>query len=129
MRPEGSNATCGAGAGPAGSGATCGLGRGLLCPGNWAKLRAEIGEEEELQRKMRGLDKFLDEWEAEHGAFTEEELSRAARKLGLPWPPEENAHEGLGSRRGRADRDRSGRSRLMRTICGDCARRRGTRRR
>jgi predicted DNA-binding protein len=53
-----------------------------------AKLRAEIGEEEELQRKMRGLDKFLDEWEAEHGAFTEEELSQAARKLGLPWPPE-----------------------------------------
>jgi hypothetical protein len=52
-----------------------------------AKLRADVNAEEELQRKMRGLDKFLDEWEAEHGAFTEEELAAAAREMGLPWPP------------------------------------------
>ena len=36
---------------------------------------------------MRGLDAYLDEYEAEHGAFTEDELARASRKLGLPWPP------------------------------------------
>ena len=52
-----------------------------------AKLLAELGEEAELQRKMRGLDKYLDEYEAEHGAFTEDELAQASRKLGLPWPP------------------------------------------
>jgi hypothetical protein len=38
-----------------------------------AKLRAEA------------LAQFLDEWEAEHGAFTAEELERAAADLGLPW--------------------------------------------
>jgi hypothetical protein len=52
-----------------------------------AKLRAEEDEQAELQRRMRGLDAFLDEWEAEHGAFTEEELATAAREMGLPWPP------------------------------------------
>jgi hypothetical protein len=45
--------------------------------------------EDQLQRKMRGLDTYLDEYEAEHGAFTEDELARASRKLGLPWPPED----------------------------------------
>jgi len=48
-----------------------------------AKLRVDVDAEEELQRKMRGLDKFLDEWEAEHGAFTEEELAAAAHEMGL----------------------------------------------
>jgi hypothetical protein len=28
---------------------------------------------------MEGLGKFLDEWQAEHGAFTEEEMARARR--------------------------------------------------
>jgi hypothetical protein len=37
-----------------------------------AKLLVELGEEAELQRKMRGLDTYLDEYEAEHGAFTNE---------------------------------------------------------
>jgi hypothetical protein len=54
-----------------------------------AKLLVELGEDAELQRKMRGLDTYLDEYEAEHGAFTEDELARASRKLGLPWPPED----------------------------------------
>jgi hypothetical protein len=54
-----------------------------------AKLLVELGEEAELQRKMRGLDAYLDEYEAEHGAFTEDELAQASRKLGLPWPPED----------------------------------------
>ena len=53
-----------------------------------AKLQAEEGEEAGLQRRMRGLDEYLDEYEAEHGAFTEEELARAAHEMGLPWPPE-----------------------------------------
>ncbi len=53
-----------------------------------ARLRADVDDEEEFQRKMRGLDEYLDEYEAEHGAFTDEELARAAQKLGLPWPPE-----------------------------------------
>jgi hypothetical protein len=53
-----------------------------------AKLLVELGEEAELQRKMRGLDRYLDDYESEHGAFTEEELAQASRKLGLPWPPE-----------------------------------------
>ena len=36
-----------------------------------AKLRAEA------------LAEFLDDWEKEHGAFTEEELARAEQELGL----------------------------------------------
>ena len=52
-----------------------------------AKLRAEEDEQEAHERRMRGLNEFLDEWEAEHGAFTEEELAAAAREMGLPWPP------------------------------------------
>jgi hypothetical protein len=53
-----------------------------------AKLLVELGEEAEVQRKMRGLDRFLEEWQAEHGAFTDEEMAKASRELGLPWPPE-----------------------------------------
>jgi hypothetical protein len=52
-----------------------------------AKLRAEEDEQEAHEHRIQGLNAFLDEWEAEHGAFTEEELTRAARKLGVPWPP------------------------------------------
>ena len=37
-----------------------------------AKLRAEA------------LAEFLNDWEAEHGPFTAEELARASRDLGLP---------------------------------------------
>ncbi len=61
-----------------------------------AKLLVELGEEAELQRKMRGLDAYLDEYEAEHGAFTEDELARASRKLGLAL-----AAGGTAGRRGR----------------------------
>jgi hypothetical protein len=31
------------------------------------------------RRRIEGLGKFLDEWQAEHGAFTEEEMARARR--------------------------------------------------
>jgi hypothetical protein len=36
--------------------------------------------------RSEALAEFLDDWEAEHGAFTEEELAEASRKLGLPTP-------------------------------------------
>ncbi|HZA71351.1 MAG TPA: hypothetical protein VE476_00400 [Propionibacteriaceae bacterium] len=39
-----------------------------------AKLRAEA------------LSEFLKDWEAEHGAFTADELARASADLGLPSP-------------------------------------------
>lgn len=68
--------------------------RSRKTPSEWlaeaakAKLLAELGEEAELQRKMRGLDRFLEEWQAEHGAFTDEEMAETSREMGLPWPPE-----------------------------------------
>ena len=59
-----------------------------------AKIRADgqarILEEAEQKRRMDGLQEYLDEYQAEHGAFTEEEMARASRELGLPWPPEED---------------------------------------
>jgi hypothetical protein len=36
---------------------------------------------------MRGLDRFLEEWQAEHGYFTDEEMAETSREMGLPWPP------------------------------------------
>jgi hypothetical protein len=50
---------------------------------------------------MEGLGKFLDEWQAGHGAFTEEEMARARRDLSY-----EDPNERAGAGRGRADRDR-----------------------
>jgi hypothetical protein len=56
-----------------------------------AKLNADrdagILAEAAHKRRMQALGEYLDEWEAEHGAFTEEELAEAAEKLGWPWPP------------------------------------------
>ena len=46
---------------------------------------------EAAARKIRAdaLREFLDEWEAEHGAFTPDELARAEAELGLrPGEPE-----------------------------------------
>ena len=62
-----------------------------------AKIRADgqarILEEAERERRFQGLREFLDEYQAEHGAFTDEEMAEASRKLGLPWPPEEDDDE------------------------------------
>ena len=58
-----------------------------------AKLLVELGEEADLQRKMRGLDRFLEEWQAEHGYFTDEEMAETSREMGLPWPPESKEGE------------------------------------
>jgi hypothetical protein len=56
-----------------------------------AKLRADenaaILEEAARKRRHKALGEYLDEWEAEHGAFTEEELAETAEKMGWPWPP------------------------------------------
>jgi hypothetical protein len=53
-----------------------------------ARLLAEKNDEAAHERRRVGLGKFLDEWEAEHGSFTDEELADAAREMGLAWPPE-----------------------------------------
>jgi hypothetical protein len=62
-----------------------------------AKLNADrdagILAEAERERRRRGLREFLDEYQAEYGAFTEEEMAEASRKLGLSWPPEEDTDE------------------------------------
>lgn len=56
-----------------------------------AKIRADgqarILEEAERERRRQGLREYLDEYQAEHGAFTDEEMARASRELGLSWPP------------------------------------------
>ena len=52
-----------------------------------AKLRqdrdAGILEEAAQKRRSEALRAYLDEWQAEHGAFTEEEMARAQRKREL----------------------------------------------
>jgi hypothetical protein len=78
-----------------------------------AKIRADgqarILEEAERERRRRGLREFPDEYRAEYGAFTEEEMARARRWRELA---EEQAresggqHERADSRRRPADRDR-----------------------
>ena len=46
-----------------------------------AKIRADgqarILEEAERERRCQGLREFLDEYQAEHGAFTDEEMARS----------------------------------------------------
>lgn len=51
---------------------------------------ARVLEEAARKRRRAGMRAFLDEWEAEHGAFTNEELTRAAGELGVDWPPAED---------------------------------------
>jgi hypothetical protein len=60
-----------------------------------AKLRTEEEaatlEEAARGKRHQALGEYLDAWEAEHGAFTEQELAETAEKLGWPWPPETKA--------------------------------------
>jgi hypothetical protein len=62
-----------------------------------AKIRADgqarILEEAERERRRRGLREFPDEYQAEYGAFTEEEMARARRWRELA---EEQARESGG---------------------------------
>lgn len=50
---------------------------------------ARMLDEAADKRRLAGMRAFLDEWEAEHGAFTKEELAEAARarEMGVDWPP------------------------------------------
>jgi len=48
---------------------------------------ARILEEAARKRRREGLKAYLDEWQAEHGAFTDEELAEAANEMGVAWPP------------------------------------------
>jgi hypothetical protein len=77
-----------------------------------AKIRADgqarILEEAERERRFQGLREFLDEYQAEHGAFTDEEMaealaSRCSRDLATGCLP------------------------VILATCGDCAARQGTR--
>ncbi len=67
---------------------------GWLAQAAEARIRvdgqARILEEAERERRFQGLREFLDEYQAERGAFTDEEMAEASRKLGLPWPPEDD---------------------------------------
>jgi hypothetical protein len=48
---------------------------------------ARILEEAAHKRRTEALKAYLDEWQAGHGAFTEEELAETAQEMGLDWPP------------------------------------------
>jgi len=55
-----------------------------------ADWEARILKEAEQERRFEALREALDEYHAEYGPFTDEQMAEASRKLGLPWPPEEN---------------------------------------
>ena len=54
-------------------------------------LSTWLAEAAATKLRAEALAAFLDDWEAEHGAFTAEELAEASRALGLPvrQPPEQ----------------------------------------
>jgi hypothetical protein len=54
-------------------------------------LSTWLAEAAATKLRAEALAEFLDDWEAEHGAPTPEELAEASRKLGLPVlePPEQ----------------------------------------
>jgi hypothetical protein len=57
-------------------------------------LSTWLAEAAATKLRSEALAEFLDDWEAEHGAFTAEELEQARRSLGLPIPqPPEQATE------------------------------------
>jgi hypothetical protein len=47
-------------------------------------LSTWLAEAAATKLRAEALAEFLDDWEAEHGAFTEEELERARQSLKLP---------------------------------------------
>jgi hypothetical protein len=49
-------------------------------------LSGWLAEAAAAQLRAEALAAFLDQWEAENGALTAEELSRATAELGLPQP-------------------------------------------
>jgi hypothetical protein len=54
-------------------------------------LSSWLAEAAATKLRSESLAGFLDDWEAEHGAFTEEELAEASRSLDLSagQPPEQ----------------------------------------
>jgi hypothetical protein len=58
-------------------------------------LSTWLAEAAATKLRAEALAEFLDDWEAEHGAITAEELAEASRKLGLPVmePPEQAAEQ------------------------------------
>lgn len=66
-----------------------------------AKIRADgqakILAEAEQEQRFQALREFFEEYHAEHGPFSDEVMAEASRKLGLPWPPEEDADERAGA--------------------------------
>jgi hypothetical protein len=46
-------------------------------------LSAWVADAAERKLRANSLAAFFDDWEAEHGAFTEEEIAQARRELGL----------------------------------------------
>lgn len=49
-------------------------------------LSAWLADAAAVKLRRESLVAFLDDWEAEHGAITEEELEQAARDLGCEGP-------------------------------------------
>ena len=47
-------------------------------------VSAWVADTAQAKLRLEGLGEFLDEWEAEHGPFTDEELARAGASLGIP---------------------------------------------
>jgi hypothetical protein len=54
-------------------------------------LSGWLAEAASAHLRAEALAEFLDGWEAEHGAFTPEELAHAAAELGLPSSLAQNA--------------------------------------
>jgi hypothetical protein len=52
-------------------------------------LSSWVAEAVEARLRVQALDEFLEEWQAEHGRITEEELARARHELGIPDGPAE----------------------------------------
>jgi hypothetical protein len=46
-------------------------------------LSAWLADAAATKLRAEALDSFLADWQAEHGAFTEEEIAQAERELGL----------------------------------------------
>ena len=58
-----------------------------------ADWEARILKEAEQERRHQGLREFLDEYQAEYGAFTEEEMARAQRERELAEQQAREAEE------------------------------------
>ena len=61
-------------------------------------LSTWLAEAAATKLRAEALAEFLEDWEAEHGAFTAEELAEASRALGLPVPEASEQATERGSR-------------------------------